>query len=87
MADETSLAKAEAVKRFRSAVRLEFSLAGDYVIGRHLDEIRRRAEEEIARGGIPALEAGMGSLARQIADKLQPAFEAAVAKALTEGGE
>ncbi len=32
MADEAKLAEAEAIKRFRAAVRLELSIAGDYII-------------------------------------------------------
>lgn len=88
MADEAALATAEAIKRFRAAVRLELSIAGDYVIGRHLKEIKDLAAREIASGGIPALENGMGSKAKQIADGLSRVFEAeieSVLKALPAG--
>ena len=87
MATEQDLAKAEAIKRFRSAIRLELSIAGDYVIGRHIDQIKDMADKEIASGGIPALESGMGSKAKQIADRLSAAFEVEVENllALTVG--
>ena len=79
---EAELAKAEAIKRFRAAVRLELSIAGDYIIGRHIDEIKALADREIAAGGVPALEKGMGSKAKQIADALSEAFEEQVPKLL-----
>lgn len=82
MADESALAKAEAIKRFRAAVRLELSIAGDYVIGRHIDAIKALADQEIAKGGVPALESGMGSKAKQIADGLSKVFEQEIERLL-----
>ncbi len=75
MASDTALAKAEAIKRFRSGVRLELSVAGDWVIGRHLDALKAKIDDELAQGGIPALDSGVGSWARQIADRMAPMIE------------
>jgi hypothetical protein len=84
MATEADLAKMEAIKRFRSAVRLELTIAGDYVIGRHLDGIKSMCDKQIAAGGVPALESGMSSKAKQIADGLSAAFESQLGKLLGE---
>jgi hypothetical protein len=67
---EVRLAKAEALKRFRSAVRLELAIAGDRVIGIHAEKIKDRMDEMITDGGLPALERGMGTWARRVADEL-----------------
>ena len=88
MATEAKLAKAEAIKRFRSTVRLELTIAGDYVIGRSIDKIIALADEQIEAGGIPALESGVGgSMAKQIADRLSAAFERELEQvlAITDG--
>jgi len=82
MASDQDLAKAEAIKRFRSAVRLELSIAGDWIIGRHLDELRAAADRQIASGGVPALERGLGTAAKKIADALSPMIEREIAKHL-----
>lgn len=75
---EIQLAKREAIKRFRSAVRLEMSIAADYVIGRRLPQLESLIDREIATNGLPALEAGVGSKAKQIADILSSKFEEAL---------
>jgi hypothetical protein len=85
MATEADLAKSEAIKRFRAAVRLEMSIAGDWVIGRHLDSIKEQISREISSGGLPALERGVGSWAKQIADSLSPMIEREVTKLLEAG--
>lgn len=82
MPTEADLAKLEAVKRFRAAVRLELSIAGDYVIGRHIDQLKAMADREIASGGVPALNNGVGSMAKKVADALSAAFEDELTKLL-----
>lgn len=86
MATDADLAKAEATKRFRAAVRLEMSIAGDWVIGRHLDTLKAQMDREIAQGGLAALEAGTGSWAKKIADAVAPMIEREIT-ALLEAGD
>lgn len=85
MVTDAELAQAEAIKRFRAAVRLEMSIAGDWVIGRHLDAIKAQAKAELSSGGLPALERGVGSWAKKIADSLSPMIEREITHLLEAG--
>lgn len=84
---EVALAKAEALKRFRAAVRLETSIAADYVIGMNLPTLKKRMDDEVAAGGIPALQSGTSSLARAIAEELSKAMEPILQKVLEAGDD
>lgn len=83
---EIELAKKEARKRFRSAVRLECAIAADYVIGRHLPELNDAIEAKLADGELPALDATVSSMAKRVADLLTEALESTLDQLALEQG-
>lgn len=83
---DIDLAKKEARKRFRSAVRLECAIAADYVIGRHMPDLNDLIEKSLSEGELPALEAEVAAAAKKIASLLTEALEGAMDQLALESG-
>lgn len=85
---EIELAKKEARKRFRSAVRLECAIAADYVIGIKMPELDDLIEQSLATGGNVALDDDkVRELTRRVAKRLTEAMEGTLDQAALEAGE